>query len=166
MQIFNKIMAIAFIFLLVGFANAKSNPSTDVLSFMITNENIIRGEIKIKQRAGLDSPYLIIGCNAQSDDFYILVGNLNRDEFNTSRYSVISNFKDKSYKDDFVPVIRDDKFFLSKNKNNQLFVYQFLKNNQVILDFGKNIVLYFNAKNNSKFVDNMNIIVTHCGIKF
>jgi len=142
----------------------------NIMSFMITNENLNRGEIKIKQREGDSSPYLIIGCNSKNDDFYILIGNLNRKEFTSQQYPVNTTFKDKSYRETFIPIVMDDKFFLSKktnqNKDNQLFVYQFLKQNQVILDLGKNTVFYFNAKNNSKFVDNMNIIVSHCGLKF
>lgn len=158
------------LFLTTGAFAATKSTANDVMSFSITNEYLNRGEIKIKQRPDTTAPYLIIGCNNESDDFEILVGNLDRKEFTSNVYNVTTSFEKKSYKEQFVPVIKDDKFFLTKKtghvKDNQLFVYQFLKNNKVILDFGKNIVFYFNAKSNSKLVDNMNVIVSHCGLKF
>lgn len=158
------------LFLTTGAFAATKSTANDVMSFSITNEYLNRGEIKIKQRPDTTAPYLIIGCNNESDDFEILVGNLDRKEFTSNVYSVTTSFEKKSYKEQFVPIIKDDKFFLTKKtghvKDNQLFVYQFLKNNKVILDFGKNIVFYFNAKSNSKLVDNMNVIVSHCGLKF
>jgi hypothetical protein len=170
MSIVKKIMTFFVGITLVGIAEAKQQTSNDITSFMITNEDTVRGEIKIKQRAGNDSPYLILGCNTESDDFYVLVGNLNRKDYTGKKFSVITSFKEKSYKDEFIPVIRNDVFYLAKStnqeKDNQLFVYQLLKTNQAILDFGKNTVFYFNARNNSKLVDYMNIIVSHCGIKF
>lgn len=158
------------LFLTTGaFAGTKST-ANDVMSFTITNENLNKGEIKIKQRPDPAAPYLVIGCNNESDDFDILIGNLDRKEFTSNVYNVTISFEKKSYKEQFVPIIKDDKFYLTKKtghiKDNQLFVYQFLKNNKVILDFGKNVVFYFNAKSNSKLVDNMNVIVSHCGLKF
>lgn len=158
------------LFLTTGAFAATKSTANDVMSFSITNEYLNKGEIKIKQRPDITAPYLIIGCNNESDDFEILVGNLDRKEFTSNVYNVTISFDKKSYKEQFVPIIKDDRFFLTKKtgyvKDNQLFVYQFLKNNKVILDFGKNIVFYFNAKSNSKLVDNMNVIVSHCGLKF
>lgn len=169
MRIFKQLLIISLSLSLAGIVQAKQQ-ADDITSFMITNENTVRGEIKIKQRASNDSPFLVIGCNNESEDFYILLGNLKKNDFIGKKLKVISTFKDKSYQEEFVPVIRSDNFYLTKStsqaKDNQLFVYQLLKNNQVVLDFGKNIVFYFNARNNSKFVDYMNIIVSHCGIKF
>lgn len=158
------------LFLMTGAFAATKSTANDFMSFMITNENLNKGEIKIKQRPDSTSPYLIIGCNNESDDFDILIGNLDRKEFTTNAYNVTVSFDKKSYKEQFVPIIKDDKFYLTKRtghvRDNQLFVYQFLKNNKVIIDFGKNIVFYFNARSNSKLVDNMNVIVSHCGLKF
>lgn len=171
MSILKKALVVCISLLLTtGAFAAKKSTANDVMSFSITNENLNKGEIKIKQRDDMTSPYLIIGCNNESDDFYILLGNLDRKEFTASTYNVTSSFDKKSYIDQFIPIIKDDKFFLAKKtnqvKDNQLFVYQFLRGNKVILDFGKNTVFYFNAKSNSKFVDNMNLIVEHCGLKF
>lgn len=158
------------LFLTTGAFAATKSTANDVMSFSISNEDMNKGEIKIKQRPEPTAPYLIIGCNDQSDDFEISIGNLDRKEFISNIYTVTSSFDKKSYKDQFVPIIKDDKFYLTKKtsyvKDNQLFVYQFLKNNKVIVDFGKNVVFYFNAKSNSKLVDNMNVIVSHCGLKF
>lgn len=166
MGFFKKITMVLAGLYLSGTALAVEN---DVMSFMITNENMNRGEIKIKQRAGDSSPYLIVGCNSQSDDFYVLLGNLSQKEFKEKSYPVNVTFKNKSYRETFIPKFTDDKFYLTKKtnqeKDNQLFVYQFLKQNQVILDFGKNTTFYFNAKSNGKFLDNMNIIISHCGLK-
>lgn len=158
------------LFFMTGVFAATKSTANDVMSFMITNENLNKGEIKIKQRPDSTAPYLIIGCNNESDDFDILIGNLDRKEFTANAYNVTTSFEKKSYREQFVPIIKDDKFYLTKRtghvRDNQLFVYQFLKNNKVILDFGKNIVFYFNARSNSKLVDNMNVIVSHCGLKF
>lgn len=164
-----SVICVSLFFMTGAFAATKST-ANDVMSFMITNENLNKGEIKIKQRPDSTAPYLIIGCNNESDDFDILIGNLDRKEFTANAYNVTTSFEKKSYREQFVPVIKDDKFYLTKRtghvRDNQLFVYQFLKNNKVILNFGKNIVFYFNARSNSKLVDNMNVIVSHCGLKF
>jgi len=164
-----SVICVSLFFMTGAFAATKST-ANDVMSFMITNENLNKGEIKIKQRPDSTAPYLIIGCNNESDDFDILIGNLDRKEFTANAYNVTTSFEKKSYREQFVPIIKDDKFYLTKRtghvRDNQLFVYQFLKNNKVILDFGKNIVFYFNARSNSKLVDNMNVIVSHCGLKF
>lgn len=139
---------------------------SQVLSFMITNEGIKKGRIKIKQRPDDRSPYLIIGCNHKNEDFEVMIGNLSQKEFNKSSYTATIHFKNRSYKDTFVPVFKDDMFFLSKKtnqtKDNQLFVYQYLKTNQAILEFEKNTVFYFNSKSVNEFTDYMNIIVSHC----
>lgn len=150
--------------------SAFSAESADILSFMITNDGLNRGEIKIRQRAELKSPYLIIGCNNKSNDFDVLIGGLNKKDFDKGQYSVSYTFKNKTYKESFLPAYKYDSFYLmkktNKQKDNQLFVYNYLLENKVILDFGNNTVFYFNAKDNNKLVDNMNIIVSHCDMKF
>ncbi len=168
----NKTIKLIIVFISILIINIAQAVEKDeqVLSFMITNEGINKGRIKIKQRPDEQSPFLIIGCNQKNEDFEILIGNLNKDDFKDSSYSVITNFNKKSYKDTFIPIFKENNFYLTKKtnkvKDNQLFVYQYLKNNQVILEFPKNNVFYFNAKSPNKFIEYMNIIVSHCEMKF
>lgn len=150
-----------------SFANFEENEQ--YLSFMITNEVLKKGHIKIKQRSDSRSPYLIIGCNQKNEDFEVMVGNLSVEEFPLSKYNVITSFKDRAYKEIFIPVYKDGKFFLMKKtnslKSNQLFVYQYLNSNQTVIEFPDKKVFYFNAKSRNDFTEYMNIIVSHCGMK-
>lgn len=166
---FIKILILMMPIIFSTFVNAEEEYKNQFISFMITNEGIKKGQIKIKQRDDSKSPFLIIGCNQKNEDFEVLIGNLNNKDFPLPKYNVISSFKDRSYKEIFVPVYKDGQFFLMKKtnqlKNNQLFVYQYLKTNQVILEFPQNKVFYFSAKSRNSFTEYMNIIVAHCEMR-
>ena len=170
----HKIIKIIIAFIaLMSISSIHANQSKEnnqVLSFMITNEGIKKGRIKIKQRSDESSPYLIIGCNHKNEDFEVMIGNIDQKEFSDQSYTVTTHFKIKSYKDTFIPIYKDNLFYLTKKtnklKDNQLFVYQYLRYNQVIIEFPKNVVFYFNSKSATEFTEYMNIIVSHCEMKF
>lgn len=165
-----KALILSTICLIPSISISQAAEKVDTLSFMITNDGINRGEIKIRQREESKSPYMIIGCNNKSSDFYVSIGNIDKNEFNKGQFKVNYSFKNKVYSDMFIPSFMNDTFMLTKKinnkKDNQLFVYNYLLESKVVMDFGNNTLFYFNAKDPKKLVDSMNIIVSHCGMSF
>lgn len=147
-----------------------ADSAVDTVSFMITNDGLNRGEVKIRQREDLKSPFLIIGCNNKSDDFYISIGNVKQADFSNGLYKVNYTFNNKTYNDTFIPSFMNDNYMLTKKANsakeNQKFVYNYILENKVVFDFGKNIIFYFNAKNSDRLKESLKIIISHCEMNF